>query len=191
MSYTAQTQPGSGYSSTGQPLPPPTDNDSLLDAGLLLRELAAQSGEARLAAERQAADRPQDIDQQGVDHEPFYPVASLELPAVGAGGSVVLSFTVPAGYDGAISAIGHVFTGGGFTTSAGDIVWRLRRSGQYFRNFENMTAEFGDVQNPTDLDGSLRIFENEIVEYVVEHVSEVALAGDIVCKLRGRIWPRR
>lgn len=182
---------GNNYYNAPRPEPPQQQWTSPFSPGDALRHQAEQQIGAHLAKEAAAATNPNDCEQSALDHEPFYPVAALELPAVGAGEQVVLSFTVPAGYDGAISAIGHVFTGAGFTPSSGDIIWRLRRSGQFFRNFENLNAEFGDIQNPTDIDGVLRIYENEVIEYLVEHVSEVALVGDIVCKLRGRIWPRR
>lgn len=189
MSYSAD--PTISYYGANEQAPPPEQQDytSPFSPGDALRHQAQQQIDAHLAKE--ADNRQQDVDQPSLDHEPFYPVQAIELPAVGAGEAVVLTFTVPSGYDGAISSIGHVFTGAGFTPSSGDIVWRLRRSGQYFRNFENLTAEFGDIQNPTDIDGVLRIYENELVEYVVEHVAGITLVGDIVCKLRGRIWPRR
>lgn len=182
---------GNYYNAPPPPPQQPRQYTSPFSPGDALRRQSEQAINAHLAKEAAAAGATSDVDQPAVDHEPFYPVAAIELPAVGAGESVVLSFTVPSGYDGAISAIGHVFTGAGFTPSSGDIVWRLRRSGQYFRNFENLTAEFGDIQNPTDIDGTLRIYENELVEYVVLHAANISLVGDIVCKLRGRIWPRR
>jgi len=136
--------------------------------------------------------RPPDHEGFQPDHEPFHEVGSIDLPLGGSAEASVLAFRVPAGYDGIITGVGNTFTGAGFTAGSGAIVWRIRRDGAYFRNYSNLIAEYGDDVSPSDLDGGLMIHSGELVEYTVEHPSAAsALVGRVVCRLRGRIWPRR
>lgn len=120
---------------------------------------------------------------------PFDPQSSIALPA-GSGDTLVLTFPVPIGYDGVIEYISCNFTGGGFTQSSGDIVWRLENNGKPILNFSNITSEKGTIFQGRKI-GRLRIYSGQTINWVVNHVSNPSLNGNIVCSFTGYLYPNR
>jgi hypothetical protein len=117
-------------------------------------------------------------------------------PAAGAAETVTLAFRVPTGLDGVIKRIYNDYTGGGFEegTTAPSIRWRIRRSGQPVKNYENIRVRFGSLQEGRLVEGGILIFADQLIEFTVEHeaLSPLPSAGTrILCGVKGWYWPRR
>ena len=100
---------------------------------------------------------------------------------------VVLSMLVPTGYDGVIKAI-SCNTAFPFNDFSGDLVWRLLQNGRAVRNFDNILAQKGTVQQPRNI-SPIRIYSGDLVQFVVTHIANVALNGNIICTLGGYFYP--
>lgn len=117
---------------------------------------------------------------------PFDPQNGVALGAVG-GSQVVLTLNVPLGYDGVIKYLScnTVFP---FNDFSGDLQWQLLQNGRAIRNFDNILAQKGTIQIPRPI-SPLRIYGGDIITWVVNHVANVGLNGNIVCSLNGYFYP--
>ena len=131
---------------------------------------------------------------------PFDFQCGVALPVLGAasatnltpalGATAVGSFTVDAGYDGVINALSCNFTGAGFTDFSGDLTFILFAGNQPVRNFNNIQAQKGTVQQPRQV-SPIRMYSGVIYTWVVIHNSNVSLNGQVVCTLTGYTYPNR
>ena len=117
----------------------------------------------------------------------FRPHAYVTIPNQGAS-AVVVSFTVPRGYNGILNRLANVFVGGGFQEGQGLISWELfldANTAVPAPNFQSIVASLGSVNNPTTLNG-VRIKENQLVELVVKNANPgVIPAGQLIGGLLG------
>lgn len=169
---------------------PPPESPSLGD---LLRQALAQLSVRQLelsaAHEQYGSATPDAIPTDGM---PWHESASINLPASPSAETTVLSFRVPAGFDGLITSTGHTFEGGGFTPGSGEILWRYSIDGAYLRGMHALAVEFGDATLLRDLPGAgLRVYENQTITLSVEHVTTGALNGLVTGQLAGYYWNRR
>lgn len=119
---------------------------------------------------------------------PFDEQNGIALPAVGAGETVVLAFIVPEGFNGVIKWLSNNFLGGGFVAFTGDIIWRILADNRPIRNFSNIQAEKGTTNIPREI-SPIRIYSGQTIQFMVNHVANAALAGQVVCSLVGYIYP--
>lgn len=114
----------------------------------------------------------------------------ITIGVVGAGDEVVLSYTVPDGYDGVIKGINNNVNFGGFVQFSGDIIWRILANKRPIRGFEAISNERGTIaiQRPIS---PIRIYSGQIIEYIVSHVANAALAGQIICGFSGYTYPSK
>lgn len=114
------------------------------------------------------------------------------VAALGLVGTTVniLVFQVPQGYDGVIKKISHNTSFGGFINGSGDLAWRINIGGVMVKNYGNMLSEMGSQQIPREIAG-IRVFAGQPIIYQVNHVANVALAGNVVCSLGGWFYPRK
>lgn len=112
------------------------------------------------------------------------------LPAVSATVfTAVLTFRVPNGSDGVINFISNNFLGGGFTNFSGDIIWQILANGRPIRNFSNIRAEKGTV-NQGRIISPIRIYSNQVIQYVVRHAANgVLTGGQVICSCNGNYYP--
>jgi hypothetical protein len=117
---------------------------------------------------------------------PFDPQAGVALGAVG-GSQVLITLVVPMGYDGVIKFLSHntVFP---FNDFSGDLQWQLLVDGRAIRNFDNMLAQKGTIGIPRPI-SPIRIYSGQIITYVVNHLANVALNGNVVASLNGYLYP--
>jgi hypothetical protein len=103
--------------------------------------------------------------------------------------TIVLDFYVPNGMDGVIKWIScnTVFP---FNNFSGDLVWQILQNGRAIRNFDNIRAEKGTIQIPRPI-SPIRIYSGDHIQFVVNHVANVALNGQIVCSLNGYFYPNQ
>lgn len=119
---------------------------------------------------------------------PFDEQGGVVLPASPSNDTIVLSFQVPDGFDGVINAVSNNFLGGGFVGFSGDIIWRILADGRAIRNFENIRAEKGTVEQPRKV-SPIRIYSRQTVEYVVNHAANGLLNGQVICSATGYFYP--
>ncbi|MBK8200668.1 MAG: hypothetical protein IPK75_20215 [Acidobacteria bacterium] len=124
------------------PVKPPGSYDSLTLPGL---PGGPGGGNVTVNTPGQAAYPPWEVAPPG--SQPFDYVGVISTPAAGSTDQLVLSFQVPFGWDGTIKKITNVYTGPGFFEGSGDLIWRIRRDGQFVKNYDSILVTFGDVQN--------------------------------------------
>jgi hypothetical protein len=118
---------------------------------------------------------------------PFDPETAIDLPAA-AGNNVVVTLTVPDGYDGVINAYSWNFTGGGFIQGSGDLVVQLLRNGTPIRNYDNITVEKGSIAQARAI-SPLRIYSKDVISLVINHVANGLLTGNVIGSLVGYFYP--
>lgn len=129
------------------------------------------------------------------DAESFHLAAGIAIPAVSATVfSTVVTITCPPGRNGVLNRLANEFVGSGFVDFSGAIVYQLvRNPGSGIttaeRNYENITASLGLVQNPAKISG-IRIFENDVIALVVRNNSIVPGGELIGGLLGGYFYPR-
>lgn len=120
---------------------------------------------------------------------PLNPTNYVALPAIAAV-AVIVQFQVPEGFNGVINQMGNNFVGGGFVDGSGTIVWRLLVDGAPYPNFGAIIASLGNPAAPSFV-GSVRVFEKQVVQLVVQNVA-IAVAGQLVGgRLSGWFYPRK
>ena len=123
---------------------------------------------------------------------PVQEQAALTLPA-GAGNNVVVQWRVPTGYDGVLTSLVNLWTGGAgtFVDGSGDIVWRVQINRRYPRNYGNIITTLGSLTTPCQLfRGGLRIYSGELLTYMVNHAANAGLTGgNVICAFLGYIYP--
>jgi hypothetical protein len=120
------------------------------------------------------------------DFADFEKYGSVALPAVGAGATIV-TFQVPQGYNGRITALGMDFAANGGAAFTQDVVPFQLSFGMFlngqpaFRDFSNFNYLFGSVSAPQAIAGimikegqqiALRVINNSIVvttQFVAAH----------------------
>jgi len=134
---------------------------------------------------------------------PFTPQGAIPLPAPADGEVTVLSFSVPIGYDGLITAQCNGYINGGvgqFVEGSGDIVWRIPINNvstrRYLKDSGAIYFSLGQSNIFQRITGGYRIYSGNTV-------SVVALApntsgalpgpgvGQVFAGLRGYFFPRR
>jgi hypothetical protein len=137
-------------------------------------------------------------------YSPFDYQAGVTLPVVNAVSATPLTNATGAaavinsngalkmdnGYDGVINALSCNFTGAGFTDFSGDITWILFADSKPVRNFNNILAQKGTVQVPRMVT-PIRLYSGVTYTWVVIHVSNPSLNGQVICTMTGYSYPNR
>ena len=105
---------------------------------------------------------------------------------------------VPPGWDGVIGSIANFYTGPGFQSGAGLLIWRITRNGQPIKSFDNIQVAFGTFTQqggiqPLLLPNPIRVFSGDVIKYVVNHAaaSNLPVNGtQIITLLGGYIYPK-
>jgi hypothetical protein len=103
----------------------------------------------------------------------------------------VLTFTVPQGYDGVITALVQNYTGTGFVDGSGNLRWRLRIGMQFARDMGDMIMQLGSMASPYQIyRAGLLVHTGQRVRYLVSHSTGSSLSGgSIICALFGWFYP--
>lgn len=104
------------------------------------------------------------------DSRPFI-VTSVPFPAYPAPGAAATSllapaFTVPVGYVAVINKLAIVHVGGGIVDGVGNIIWRVLINGGAAKGLNNLTAQVGSFQIPSDV--VIVINEGDVFQITVE-----------------------
>jgi len=115
----------------------------------------------------------------------------VALPAIAAA-AAILSFRVPVGRNGIIRKIANNFIGGGWQEGSGAVTWQILVDGAPppgATSYNSILGSLGSPANPVEIAG-FRIFENQLVQFIVNNVS-VVLAGQFAgARLVGYFYPR-
>jgi hypothetical protein len=121
----------------------------------------------------------------------FDPQGSIVLPnPPPSADTIVLTYPVPLGYDGVINYLSCNFTGGGFVQGSGDLIWRILINQKPLLNFNSITSEKGTPQQGRHI-GYIRVYSGDVLQWVVNHASNPALNGNVICSFTGYIYPSR
>jgi hypothetical protein len=140
------------------------------------------------------------------DAESFHLAQGIVVPAVGPNYTVVCLVTVPPGRNGVLNQIANVVVGGAWNDFSGAAVWQLVRNPAFLtagppptisatgiiaaeRNYENILASLGTVQQPTMI-SPIRIFENDVIALVMKNVSLPVSGEEVGALLGGYFYPR-
>lgn len=121
---------------------------------------------------------------------PFDPQNGVALGAISAViPQVILNMLVPVGFDGVIKRLScnTVFP---FNNFSGDLQWQLRQNGRPIRNFDNILAQKGTIEIPREI-SPIRIYSGDLIQWVVFHLANVGLNGQVVCSLNGYFYPNQ
>lgn len=94
---------------------------------------------------------------------------AITTPALGTNLAVVLSFTVPPGWDGVIRKLFWTYSGPGFVPGSGDLQFFIRRAGAMIDDYIGVTFLFQEVR-----DTYIIVRETQLIELLVS-VSAAAL----------------
>lgn len=112
----------------------------------------------------------------------------IALPVIAASG-VVVTFTVPEGFHGVIKRVGNVIVGGGWTEGSGSLIWQILANAGVIRNYDNILASLGAVNNPAETAGIL-VYEQQLVVLQVSNVSLAAGGVQAGGRLSGWFYPK-
>jgi hypothetical protein len=135
------------------------------------------------------------------DGEKFQFVGSVDVATITAVGVVgtnvlVLTFTVPPNFDGVISGLTQMYTGGGFVESSGDLTWRLKLNQRFPKSLGVMTTSMGSLLTPSPFGpGGLRVQSRQVIQYFVNAgpmaAANLDAAARIVCVASGWFYPQQ
>lgn len=125
---------------------------------------------------------------------PFRKTAAIPTPLAISGDVEVLNFQVPAGYDGILAAVFHLYTGPGFLEGGGDLVWRIVVNRVYAKHLGNVLFTLGGLRMPCPLDGGVQLQSGQHVRYIVNAPNLsggiLPLASQILCGMEGLFYAR-
>lgn len=124
----------------------------------------------------------------------FHEVNSVALAAFAPNTDLaVVSFRVPDGYDGVITANANRFIGAGFQEGSGDIEWRIQLSRRYAPDYGLILTSLGDLNHLARLSGGgIRIYSHQTIRYIARITNFAPLDpnGRVMCALMGWFYPR-
>lgn len=111
----------------------------------------------------------------------------VAMPAIGAEASV-LRYEVPVGWNGMITNLAIVYTGGGFVSGSGDLVFRFEVGRRPYKTLNAVTIQIGSILGNQDIAG-IRVYSGQLLEIFVRHVANVALNSPMVARIGGYVYP--
>jgi hypothetical protein len=131
------------------------------------------------------------------DSESFHLAGGIVIPAVDGFFHTVVSITCPPGRNGVLKEIANVVVGGAWSDFSGDAVWQIVRNpgagnntgGFAERNYQNILASLGLINQPAKISG-IRLFENDIVAFVIKNVALPIAGEEAGALLGGYFYPR-
>ena len=129
---------------------------------------------------------------QGLIIQKMFALPVGSIPFTGTD-TVLGTYVVPSGWDGAINRFICTYNGTGFDDFSGDIVWRLLINKRYAKNLGNVTNTYGDFQNAFIVPGdSIRVISNQTLTLIANiPAGSPVLGGTVQAGIFGYIYPRR
>lgn len=124
--------------------------------------------------------------------EPLDLFAYIALPAAPSGDVSIFNFQVPDGRNGIITKVSNVYIGPGFTEGSGDLTWRILIDGggpPGLNTYGAILGSLGAMASPTEIPGGFRIFEHQVVNFVVNNAVLPAGGAYVAARLMGYLYP--
>lgn len=124
----------------------------------------------------------------------YQPLTAFETAGVFNGTDTVIgSWQIPKGYDGAITHFLCFFTGNNFDDGSGNIVWRLQVGQRYAKNLGNVTYTFGGLDTALLVPGqSIHCISGQTINLIGNIPATSTVAGGLVfAGTLGWTYPRR
>lgn len=112
---------------------------------------------------------------------------TVAMPAVLAS-AVVLDYKCPVGWAGLLNSLAIVYTGGGFVSGSGDLVFRVEVGNRPYETLNNLTIQIGSILGNQDIAG-IRIYSGQRIRIIVEHVANALLGDPVIGRIGGYIYP--
>jgi hypothetical protein len=131
------------------------------------------------------------------DAESFHKGGGITIPAVDGLFHIVVTITCPPGRNGVMNEIANVVVGGAWSDFSGDAIFQIVRNpgagnntgGFAERNYEDIEASYGLINAPVKIAG-IRIFENDILQFVIKNVALPVSGEKVGALLGGWFYPR-
>ena len=107
----------------------------------------------------------------------------------------VITYTVPAGWEGVLLTVTNVFNSVGFLEGSGDLIWRVKFDWQWFKDLDAVQISLGRLDNPYALEGGgYRLFENQTLTYNflvgTGGLANLDPKGMVICAMSGWLYPK-
>jgi len=124
---------------------------------------------------------------------------ALPIGQVSGGGpftgvdTILGTYNVPSGYDGAINRFVCAFSGNGFFDFSGSIVWRLKVGQRYAKNLGAVQNTYGSFQTAFIVPGTaIRLISGQAVQLIANiPVGSPVNGGQVQAGIFGWTYPRR
>jgi hypothetical protein len=114
----------------------------------------------------------------------------IAMPAVAAGTWLVLvSYTVPSGWDAIIDGIQLNVTTNAFTDFSGDLIWQILQDGRPIDGFQALLNQRGSIYQPLKIH-TIKLKTGSTLTIQVQHANNSALGGNIIGGIFGYKYPR-
>lgn len=111
----------------------------------------------------------------------------VSTPAIG-NAARILAYTVPVGWNGLLNSLAIVYTGGGFVSGSGDLVFRVEVNGRPYETLNAVTIQIGSILGNQDIPG-IRVYSGQEISLWVTHVANAALGDPTLGRIGGYIYP--
>lgn len=104
---------------------------------------------------------------------------------------ILLSFTIPDGWDGLIKWIILQYTGTNFINNSGSLTWALRVNGLYIKGYHNIKSQFSGTSNGLEINPGIVVKSGNLVEIIcsVSNVFVPEGGSELIGGVSGYIYP--
>lgn len=130
------------------------------------------------------------------DGDRFQQINTIALPVAENVDNLVLSWTVPTGYDGVVTTLSNFYNGPGYVNGSGDLIWRWMVDGHWLEDLQAVDIAIGRPSMPYKLAGAgYRVKTHQLVRAFVSlgtgALGRLGPGGRIVCAAFGWTYPRQ
>jgi len=121
-------------------------------------------------------------------------VSSIALPADSTFQNLIVDFTIPIGYDGALSGLVTDYTEVGFVDYSGDLIWRVRVNQPYVKDYFTIENRLAGSNSNLQDSGFVRVQEQDRIRITVDvgaaASGHLAAGGRVVAGILGWVYPK-
>jgi len=143
----------------------------------------------RQARKKNLAQEPFNTPPEG--NVPMNELGSVAGQGTAASTPILLSFTVPDGWDGLIRWLIIQYTGTNFVNNSGNLIWALRVNGLYIKGYHNLRSQFSGTSNGLEIDPGIQIKSGNLVEIIVTVDPAFVPEGgsELIAGVSGYLYP--
>jgi len=116
----------------------------------------------------------------GLILQQMFAATTASIPFTGTD-TVIGTYRIPSGFDGAINRFVAQFSGNGHIDFSGDIVWRLKINNRYAKNLGNVTNTYGSFQTAFIVPGdAIPVISGQNIQVIVNIPATSGVNGGYV-----------